>query len=99
MRPALLACLVTLLLPAAVSAAEPTVTIPSPGPGPAAYDKVTVTKIGPSRARTVLILVPGYYGGAGDFLLVGRDIVKRVGGVQVWAYDRPWLLDRLNDPD
>ena len=88
MRSVLLACLVTLLLPAAVTAAEPTVTIPSPGPGPAAYDKVTVTKIGPSRARTVLILVPGYYGGAGDFLLVGRDIVKRVGGVQVWAYDR-----------
>jgi pimeloyl-ACP methyl ester carboxylesterase len=88
MRPVLLALAATLLLAAPAGAQERTVTVPSPGPGPSAYDRVTVTKIGPSRARTVLVLVPGYYGGAGDFLLVGRDIVRRVGGLQVWAYDR-----------
>ena len=36
----------------------------------------------------MLILVPGTQGGAGDFSLVGPELVKRVKGLQVWAYDR-----------
>jgi hypothetical protein len=32
--------------------------------------------------------MPGYYGGAGDFTLDAREIVKRVPGLQVWAFDR-----------
>ena len=32
--------------------------------------------------------MPGYYGGAGDFTLDAREIVKRVPGLQVWALDR-----------
>lgn len=60
----------------------------APAPGPSRFDRVTVTKAGPSRARTVLVMVPGTAGGAGDFTLLARDLVRRVGGVQVWAMDR-----------
>lgn len=60
----------------------------APAPGPAKYDKVFVTRIGPASAKKVLVLVPGTNSGAGDFTLVGRDIVKRVPGLQVWAMDR-----------
>ena len=64
-------------------------TIPgAPGPGPSKYDKVFVTKFGPKSAKRVLVLMPGYYGGAGDFTLDAREIVKRVPGLQVWALDR-----------
>jgi len=57
-------------------------------PGPARYDRVWVNRIGPARATRVLVLVPGFYGGAGDFTLVGRDLVRRVPDLQVWALDR-----------
>jgi pimeloyl-ACP methyl ester carboxylesterase len=57
-------------------------------PGPSSLDRSYVLKVGPPSARHVLVLVPGTYGGAGDFRLVARDIVKRVPGLQVWAWDR-----------
>ena len=57
-------------------------------PGPSRYDRSYVLKVGPSSAKRVLVLVPGTFGGAGDFRLVARDIVKRVPGLQVWAWDR-----------
>ena len=57
-------------------------------PGPARYDKSYVLKVGPSSARRILVLVPGTFGGAGDFRLVARDIVRRVPDLQVWAWDR-----------
>ena len=60
----------------------------SNGPGPARYDRSYVLKVGPSSAKRILVLVPGTFGGAGDFRLVARDIVKRVPGLQVWAWDR-----------
>ncbi|HSD81140.1 MAG TPA: hypothetical protein VLB47_10775 [Solirubrobacteraceae bacterium] len=88
MRTACLTVLASLALAAPASAADRTVAIRSPGPGPAATDKVYVTKIGPSRARTVLVLIPGFVGGAGDFGLVGHDLVRRVPDLQVWAFDR-----------
>jgi hypothetical protein len=91
MRTALLSVLAALALAATCGtarAAERTVAIKSPGPGPAATDKVFVTKIGPSKAGTVLVLLPGFQGGAGDFTLLGRDLVRRVPGLQVWAVDR-----------
>jgi hypothetical protein len=59
-----------------------------PGPGPARYDRVFVQQLGPAKARTVLVLVPGTQGGAGSITPVARDIVKRVPGVQVWIADR-----------
>jgi pimeloyl-ACP methyl ester carboxylesterase len=58
------------------------------GPGPASLDRVTVLKQGPRRAETVLVLVPGTASGAGDFTLVGRELVRRVPGLQVWSMDR-----------
>jgi len=56
--------------------------------GPAKYDLTHVRIFGPKRARRVLILVPGYIGGAGDFSAIGPDIVRRVPNLQVWAWDR-----------
>ena len=47
-----------------------------------------VQRFGSPKAKRVLVLVPGFVGGAGDFRLIARDIVKRVPGLQVWAFDR-----------
>ncbi|HEV2813581.1 MAG TPA: hypothetical protein VGW10_10040 [Solirubrobacteraceae bacterium] len=81
-----LAVLTTLLVAAPAQAAT---RIPGvPAAGPSRYDASHVTKIGPAGAKTVLVLVPGYSGGAGGFTMVGRDIVERVPGLQVWAVDR-----------
>jgi pimeloyl-ACP methyl ester carboxylesterase len=82
-----LALLASLAL-AAPAAAEPLTTIPAPGPGPTLTDHVSVVKFGPESAQRVLLLIPGYVSGAGDFTLVARELVKRVPGLQVWALDR-----------
>jgi hypothetical protein len=57
-------------------------------PGPARYDVTHVREFGPRSAKRVLVLVPGYIGGAGDFTTIAQDIVRRVPGLQVWAWDR-----------
>ena len=88
MRAALLAVLSLLLLPALASAGTVVSVRGASGPGPARYDRVSYERFGPASAKRVLILVPGTQGGAGDFSLVGPEIVKRVKGLQVWAYDR-----------
>jgi pimeloyl-ACP methyl ester carboxylesterase len=89
MRSGLIGLILALMLAGPAAAAETVTTIPgAPGPGPSKYDKVFVTKFGPKSAKRVLVLVPGYYGGAGDFTLDAREIVKRVPGLQVWALDR-----------
>jgi hypothetical protein len=73
----------------ATAAAGPVISVPgAPGPGPSRYDRVSYERFGPASAKRVLILVPGTQGGAGDFSLVGPEIVRRVPGLQVWAYDR-----------
>jgi pimeloyl-ACP methyl ester carboxylesterase len=59
-----------------------------PGPGPAKYDRVFVKQLGPRGADTVLVLVPGTLGGAGNVVPVARDIVRRVPRLQVWVVDR-----------
>jgi hypothetical protein len=88
MTRALLTLLVLGLFPA-TAAAGPVVSVAgAPGPGPARYDRVTYERFGRASAKRVLILVPGTQGGAGDFSLVGPEIVRRVPGLQVWAYDR-----------
>jgi pimeloyl-ACP methyl ester carboxylesterase len=58
------------------------------GAGPERFDRVFVNEIGPPEASRVLVLVPGFIGGAGDFRLIGRDIVSRVPDLRVWAIDR-----------
>jgi pimeloyl-ACP methyl ester carboxylesterase len=85
---ALLTLLVLGLFPA-TAAAGPVVSVPgASGPGPSRYDRVSYERFGPASAKRVLILVPGTQGGAGDFSLVGPEIVRRVKGLQVWAYER-----------
>lgn len=64
------------------------VQVPSAGPGPAQLDHVTVQKFGPRRAGRVLVLMPGTAGGAGDFTLLAKNMVRRMRGLQVWAIDR-----------
>src|SRR5918994_1322146 len=79
----------TMVAGAPASAATTTVAIGgSDAPGPRQYDRVFVTKVGPRRADRVLVLVPGFIGGAGDLTLVARDLVNRVPNLQVWAVDR-----------
>src|SRR3954470_21950241 len=86
------------LLPAGAAAAaetQTTITGWTKAPGPRAYDRLEVTKFGSTRARAVLVLVPGTNGGRGDFTLTAREIVKDVPGLAVWAVDR--RSQRLED--
>lgn len=83
---ALLGALVA--LPAPAGAADRLVTFDSPGPGPERFDHVYARQIGPRKADRVLVLMPGTQGGAGDFTLLARDLVKRVDDLQVWSIDR-----------
>ena len=79
-------CLTVTTAPAA--AVDKLVTFTSDGPGPESLDQVYAHQIGPKRAERVLVLMPGTPGGAGDFTLLARDLVKRVDDLQVWAIDR-----------
>jgi hypothetical protein len=92
MRLTLLAGLALLLVlpsPAAAGTGGDYFSVPgAPGPGPARYDRVSYERFGPASAERVLVLVPGTQGGAGDFSHVGPELVKRVKGLQVWAYER-----------
>ncbi len=58
------------------------------GAGPSKYDKTYVTKFGPTSAKNVLVLMPGFVGGAGDFTLTGRYLASTIPNLQVWAIDR-----------
>ena len=70
-------------------ARERVITVPTPpAPGPAQFNQVTVHQFGPASGKRVLVLMPGTQGGAGDFTLDARYLVKRVPGLQVWAIDR-----------
>lgn len=64
------------------------VSFDSAGPGPERFDHVYARQIGPRRAERVLVLMPGTQGGAGDFTILARDLVKRVDDLQVWSIDR-----------
>jgi pimeloyl-ACP methyl ester carboxylesterase len=86
--PLALALALALALPAAARAESYTPVRGYDGPGPPAYDRSYVLKIGPSSARRVLVLVPGTGLGAGGFRPLANDIVRRVPGLQVWAWDR-----------
>jgi pimeloyl-ACP methyl ester carboxylesterase len=75
---------------ASANAAERVVTVPGyDAPGtPAKYDKVKVVETGPSKAKHVLVLVPGTSAGAGYFVPDARDLAKQLPGWQVWAVER-----------
>ena len=87
-RLALLALLLSLAFAGSAHASSWVAVKGAPGPGPAKYDVTHVRIFGPRSAKRVLILVPGYISGAGDFSEIAPDIVKRVPGLQVWAWDR-----------
>jgi pimeloyl-ACP methyl ester carboxylesterase len=74
---------------------QTTITGWTKAPGPRKYDRLDVTRFGPAKARTVLVLVPGTNGGRGDFTLTARELVQDVPGLQVWAVDR--RSQRLED--
>lgn len=83
------ALLLALSAVGASAASEPFVAIKgAKGAGPAKYNVVHVLKIGSPKAKNVLVLVPGFQGGAGMLAPVSRDLVKRVPNLQVWAVDR-----------
>ena len=74
--------------PPSAAGADRLVSFESDGPGPEQFDRVYARQIGPKKAERVLVLMPGTLGGAGDFVLLARDLVKRVDDLQVWAIDR-----------
>ncbi|MDQ2621887.1 MAG: alpha/beta fold hydrolase [Actinomycetota bacterium] len=64
-------------------------TVPTPAaPGPAEFNRAYVRAHGNKRARNVLVLMPGTFGGAGDFTLAARELARRNRNLQVWALDR-----------
>lgn len=82
------------LLSGVAAARESTIRVTTPS-GPCSPElsgsdcnKVQVRQIGPASAKKVLILTPGFQGGAGDFTLMARELVKKVKGLQVWSVDR-----------
>ncbi|UJA19440.1 alpha/beta fold hydrolase [Thermoleophilia bacterium SCSIO 60948] len=83
-----IAVAVALLLTLAGSADARSIRVASPGPGPDEFDGVDVYQYGPKKPRKVLVLMPGTSGGAGNFALVAKDLVRRVDGLAVWALDR-----------
>jgi pimeloyl-ACP methyl ester carboxylesterase len=85
----LLAALAFAALPVATATADTVVTLPGvDAAGPAKYDKVKVVKTGPSRAKNVLVLVPGTSAGGPYFTPLAEALVDRLPGWQVWAVER-----------
>lgn len=69
----------------AIRLVRPGVTVP--GTPPALNASITV-RYGAERPRAILLLMPGYLGGAGSFDRLARQIVALDPGVAVWAVDR-----------
>jgi hypothetical protein len=57
-------------------------------PGPDRYDKVRVLELGPKHVKHVLVLEPGTSAGAPYFRVIGRDLLKRLPGWQIWSVER-----------
>ena len=55
---------------------------------PAKYDKVGVIKVGPAKARNVLVLEPGTSAGAAYFVPLADWLVQTLPGWQVWSVER-----------
>ncbi|MEI7888817.1 MAG: alpha/beta fold hydrolase [Actinomycetes bacterium] len=79
------------LVPAtALGAAKETYTsvTSSVSSGPTDCNQIHILKIGPSTAKTVLVMIPGYLGGSGDFRVIGQRLTTRFKKLQVWGVDR-----------
>ncbi len=55
---------------------------------PARYDKVGVIRVGPAKAKNVLVLEPGTSAGSAYFVPLARWIVAKTRGWQVWSVER-----------
>jgi pimeloyl-ACP methyl ester carboxylesterase len=55
---------------------------------PAQYNKVGVIKVGPSRAKNVLVLEPGTSAAASYFVPLAQWVVSKSSDWQVWAVER-----------
>src|SRR4051794_16381770 len=72
-----------------VAARDRVISVPTPAAaGPAPVDQAAAHQFRAAKGQHVLVLTPGTQGGAGDFPLDARYLVKRVPGLQVWAIDR-----------
>ncbi|PNY83062.1 alpha/beta hydrolase [Deinococcus koreensis] len=69
----------------AVRVVRPGLTVPGT---PRELNASITIRYGPARPRAVLLLMPGYLGGAGSFDRLARQIVALDGAVAVWAVDR-----------
>jgi hypothetical protein len=86
---AAIAASLTAVAPVAAQARDRIVTVAGiKTAGPAKYDKVRVLEMGPKQARHVLVLEPGTSAGAPYFSVIGRDILRRLPGWQIWSIDR-----------
>ena len=93
LRRGLPAALLASLVAAAPAAAGPSVRFErirgfdSAGT-PAKYDRVGILKVGPRRARNVLVLNPGTSASAAYFAPLAKSVVARAKGWQVWSVER-----------
>ena len=55
---------------------------------PAKYNRVGVIKVGPKRAKNVLVLEPGTSAGGGYFVPLAQWIAAKTHGWQVWSVER-----------
>jgi hypothetical protein len=61
------------------------VATPHVAGSPARYDQVQIRRYGSPDASRVLVLVPGTFGGAADFDIIGPYLAQHVPNLQVWA--------------
>jgi pimeloyl-ACP methyl ester carboxylesterase len=85
-----LVCAAALLsVPATAAALKVTWMKGFAAPGtPAKYDKVGVIKIGPAKAKNVLVLAPGTSAGSAYFVPLAQWLVSKLPGWQVWSEER-----------
>ena len=55
---------------------------------PANYNKVGVIKVGPAKAKNVLVLAPGTSAGGAYFVPLAQWLVSKLPGWQVWSEER-----------
>ena len=52
------------------------------------FDKVVILKVGPSKAKNVLVLNPGTSASSAYFAPLARTLVQEAKGWQVWSVER-----------
>jgi pimeloyl-ACP methyl ester carboxylesterase len=79
----------TLSLPATAAALKVTWMKGFAAPAtPAKYNKVGIIKVGPAKAKNVVVLAPGTSAGGAYFVPLARWLVSKLPGWQVWSEER-----------